>query len=410
MPPRDVVHHVAEGAHHAIAAGGHLGGLLVHELIGVGAQLPGTAHLLLAEGVAVPAHHQAGLEGQGLVLPQAGHGMAVDAHAAVRVGLAAVGVELVLPEAAAKDRGLSVVHHAHADAAQLRVAAAGHHGGAFLQARVRGALGVDLADHLAAFGHGREDIILQAHLAHDGGVPLTLLQIEDAGGAAVAGFGLEHAGKLVDQPVVEHADGFHARVELRQLVLDPQDTRQRAQGIGLSGFAVDFLLQLRVHADELAHLVVAAGVDVGAGPDLPARLVVEHNALAHAGGADGRDVGRIHARLGNGPADARAGQLPVVHPVKVHTAGIARVLAVGPLVLHAAHLRAILVEKHRAHAARARVNGHQVSVCHDSFPSVSISLRLYRTGYAAPAWLPSSFSAVRSSVMSTSRYCPISAA
>ena len=82
----------------------------------------------------------------------------------------------------------------------------------------------------------------------------------------------------------------------------------------------------------------------------------------------------------------------------------------GPLVLHAAHLRAILVEKHRAHAARARVNGHQGSVCHDSFPSVSISLRLYRTGYAAPAWLPSSFSAVRSSVMSTSRYCPISAA
>ena len=336
--------------------------------------------------------------------------MAVDAHAAVGIGPAAVGIELILPEAAPKDRGLAVVHHAHADAAQLRVAAAGHHGGAFPQARIRRALRVDPADHLSAFGHGREDVVLQAYLSHDGGVPPALLQIKDAGGAPVAGLGLEHAGELVDQPVVEHADGFDTGIELGQLVFDPQDARERSQGVRLAGFTVDFLFQFGIHADELPHFVVAAGVDVGAGPDLLSRLIVEHDALAHAGGADRRDIARVHTRLRNGPADTLAGQFPVVHPIKVHAAGIARVLGMGPFALHAAQLRAVLVEQHRAHAPRACVNGHQVSVCHGSFPSVSISLRLYQAGYASPVWLPSSFSAVRSSVMSTSRYCPFSAA
>ena len=297
--------------------------------------------------------------------------MAVDAHPAVRIGLALEGVELVLPEAAAEHGRLAVVHHAHAYAAQLSVSAAGHHGSPLPQPRIGGSPGTDLAHHVAALDDRWENIVLQADLAHDLRVPRALLQIENAGGAAVAGLGLENARQLVNQPVVEHAHRPDLSVQVGPLVLDPQNAGQRAQRVGLAGLAVDFFFQLRVHPDQLSHLVVASGVHVGAGPDLPAGFVVKHNALAHTGGADRRDLAGIDLGLGNHAADALAGQLPVVNPVKIHAAGVARILAVGPFALYAAELSAVRPEHHRAHTAGSRVHCHQVLVCHKPFPSVS---------------------------------------
>ena len=54
----------------------------------------------------------------------------------------------------------------------------------------------------------------------------------------------------------------------------------------------------RALADQVDGLLARAGVDVGAGPDLPAGRVVEHDALAHAGRRHGADAvaGRSRGR------------------------------------------------------------------------------------------------------------------
>lgn len=86
-----------------VAAGGDILGFFVHEVIRIAAGGLGKLLFILAERVAVPAHDHAGLKGEGFILPDAGDAVAVDADAAMLVGLGLVGVILILPEAAAED-------------------------------------------------------------------------------------------------------------------------------------------------------------------------------------------------------------------------------------------------------------------------------------------------------------------
>ena len=252
----DVIHDVAEAAEHAVGARGDLLGVLVHDVINVAALGLGLFLLRLAEAVAEPAHDEARLEGERLVLPDARGGVAVHAHAALRVGGGVVGVELVLPEAAAKDAGLVGEAGTHADHAKLAVAAANDDGRALGKAGVSGALGVDVTGELAALLDGAEDVGAQAAALGDGRVPVAGLEAHDAGGRAVGGLDGQLAGELVDEPVVEHADAGGLLVDLGHLVLDPQQAREGAEGVGLAALAVELYLKLRVHGDEFAHLVV----------------------------------------------------------------------------------------------------------------------------------------------------------
>ena len=98
---------------------------------------------------------------------------------------------------------------------------------------------------------------------------------------------------------------------------------------------------------ELGHFVVAARIDVGAGPDFLTVLIVENDALAHAGGRNGGDVVRIDAGLLDHAADAAAGEIPVMHP----------------FLLDAAQLLAFQAEQHGADAAGAGIDGHK-RFCH----------------------------------------------
>ena len=363
MPPGDIVHHIREGAHHAVAAGGDILGLFVHQVIRIAAGGLGKLLLILAERIAIPAHDHARLESQRLILPDAGDAVAVDADAAMLVGLGLVGVVFILPEAAAEDGRLIRVHHADAHAAELRVAAARDDRRALGKAGFRGALRADLRDDRAALGNLREDARLEADGSGDLVVPVARLQIKNAGGAGVGRLGGEHARHFVDEPVVEHGAHRGLFIDLGHLVLDPEEAGERAQRVGLAGLAVDLLFKLRVHVHELRHFVVAARVHVGAGPDFLTILVVEDDALAHAGGGDGGDVVRIDAGLLDHAADAAAGEIPVVHPVKIHAAGVAGVFAVRPFLLDAAELLALEAEQHGADAAGARIDGHK-RFCH----------------------------------------------
>ena len=170
----------------------------VHQLVGIAAPLLRPPDLLLAEGVPVPPHHQPRLEGQSLVLPHAGNRVAVHPHPAVRIRLPGGGIEFILPEAASEDGGLSGVHHAHADGAQLAVPAAGHYQRSLLQAGIRRASGIHVPHWAAALDHGRENIPPQAHLLHDGGIPGPGFQIHHTRGGAVGGLHRQHAGEPVD--------------------------------------------------------------------------------------------------------------------------------------------------------------------------------------------------------------------
>ena len=114
---------------------------------------------------------------------------------------------------------------------------------------------------------------------------------------------------------------------------------------------------------ELSHFVVAARIDVGAGPDFLTALIVENDALAHAGGRNGGDVMRIDTGLLDHAADAAAGEIPVMHPVEIHAAGVAGIFFMRPFLLDAAQLLAFQAEQHGADAAGAGIDGHK-RFCH----------------------------------------------
>ena len=138
---------------------------------------------------------------------------------------------------------------------------------------------------------------------------------------------------------------------------------QSAQRVGLAGLAVNLLFKFRIHMHELSHFVVAARIDVGAGPDFLTVLIVENDALAHAGGRNGGDVMRIDAGLLDHAADASAGEIPVMHPVEIHAAGVAGIFFMRPFLLDAAQLLAFQAEQHGADAAGAGIDGHK-RFCH----------------------------------------------
>ena len=272
------------------------------------------------------------------------------------------------------------IDHADAHAAQLRVAAAGDHGRALGQAGLRCALGADGRNDAAALVDLREDALLQPDGGGDFVVPVAFAQVKDTRCAGVGGLGGEYAGHPVDEPVVEHGAQRGLFVDLGHLVLHPEQAGQRAQRVGLPALAVDGLLKLRIHAHELGNLVVAARIDIGAGPDFVAVLVVEDDALAHTGSGNGGHVMGIDARLLEHAADAAAGQLPVVRPVEIHAAGVARVLRVRPLLLHAAELLAVKAEEHSADAARSRIDGHQC-LGHKNLPFQSYGYAVRSVSY-----------------------------
>ena len=279
------------------------------------------------------------------------------------IGLCLVGVVFILPEAAAEDGCLVGIHYAHAHAAQLGIAAAGNHRSAFCQTGLRCALGIHMGNHGAALGNLGEDAGFQADAGGNPVVPVPLLQIEDAGGTGVGGFGGEYTGHLINEPVIEHGAHGGFFIHLGHFVLHPEQPGQRTQGIGLTGLPVNLFFQLRVHVNQLCHLVIAAGIHVGAGPNFLPLLVIQHDALPHTGGGNGSNLPGIHAGLLNHAPDTAACQIPVVNPVKIHAAGIAGVLFVGPFLLNAAQLLAFQAKQHRTHAAGACIHSHK-RFCH----------------------------------------------
>ena len=123
MLPVDEVHHIAETAHHAVTACRNLFRLRIHQGIRVLSGRLALCLFQLTEPVSEPTHDQSGFEGERLVLPDARDCMTIDPHPPERVGLTTVGIEFILPEAAAKHDPLSRFGRAHADGAELAVAA-----------------------------------------------------------------------------------------------------------------------------------------------------------------------------------------------------------------------------------------------------------------------------------------------
>ncbi len=360
MLPGDKIHQVAKAAQHPVAARRNLLRPLVHQVVGVPAGPGRLFHLLLAEAIPEPAHNQARLEGKRLILPQIGDCVAVDPHPAAGVCFAAAGVKLILPKAAAEHHRLSCLAGPDADGAQLAVAAAHHHRGALLQARFGCALGADRGKIDAAFHHRREDIGAQAALGRNLRVPVPALQIHHAGGAAIAGLHRQLAGELIDEPIVEHANGRGFAIDIGQIILYPQQPGQRPQGVGLAASGVDLLLQVRVKGDELADLGVAAGVHVGTGPNFIALFVIKQNSFAHTCSGYSGDFLRGDAGFFQHPFDTGFGQVPVGDPVKVHASRPARVFFVGPFPLDTSYLGAIHPEDYRADAAGSGIYCHEI--------------------------------------------------
>ena len=72
---------------------------------------------------------------------------------------------------------------------------------------------------------------------------------------------------------------------------------------------------------------------------------------------------RIDAGLLDHAADAAAGEIPVMHPVEIHAAGVAGIFFMRPFLLDAAKLLALEAEQHGADAAGAGIDGHK-RFCH----------------------------------------------
>ena len=169
---------------------------------------------------------------------------------------------------------------------------------------------------------------------------------------------------MEDQPVVEHAHAGGLFIYIGEFILYPQKSGQRSQRIGFSGGCVDLLFQFGVRLHELRHLVRAAGIHIGAGPDLMPVFIVEQDPFPHAGGGDAGDVFCIDARFRDDAADAGAGQFPVMGPVEVHASGEPGIGMVLPFPGHRRDLCALRVEQDRPDAPCAGINGQQVFSVH----------------------------------------------
>ena len=195
-------------------------------------------------------------------------------------------------------------------------------------------------------------------LCGDVGIPCTCLQIQETGGRSVTRLDGEYAGQLVNQPVVKHADLCGLFVNLREIVLNPQNTRNRIERIALTGLLIQRKLQIRIHPNQLRDFICAAGVDIGAGPDLVSVLIVQEDTLTHAGGRNRCDVCRIDAGFGEDVPNTAAGQFPVEGPVEVHASWKTRVFVMRPLMLRAADLVSLYIEENRTYASGSGIDRH----------------------------------------------------
>ena len=105
--PVDVVHNVTEEAKHTVATCRNLSSVLVHDIVNVNAALFCLGLFCLAEAVAIPTHNQTRLECQSFVLSNLWNSVEVYTDTIVWVWSALIGVELVLPEATAKNTSLT---------------------------------------------------------------------------------------------------------------------------------------------------------------------------------------------------------------------------------------------------------------------------------------------------------------
>ena len=71
----------------------------------------------------------------------------------------------------------------------------------------------------------------------------------------------------------------------------------------------------------------------------------------------------IDARLLDDAADTAAGKLPVMHPVKIHAAGVAGVFLMRPFLLDAAELFSVQAEEYGADTACSGIHSHE-GFCH----------------------------------------------
>ena len=358
MLPVDEVHHITEAAHHAIASSRDLLGFTVHQVIRIVTDLLCFSLFLLTETIAEPAHHEARFKGERLVLPYAGYGMTVYTDASVWIGLSAVGIKLILPEAATEYRGFTRLACADTDGAELTVTTADDDRCSLCEPGFGSALCGDCTCNRSAFQNVREDVSAQMTLCGDVGIPCTCLQIQETGGRSVTRLDGKYAGQLVNQPVVKHADLCGLFVNLREIVLYPQNTRNRIECIALTGFLIQRKLEIRVHPNQLRDFICAAGVDIGAGPDLVSVLIVQEDTLTHAGGRNRRDVCRIDTGFAEDVPDTATGQVPVKGPVEVHASWKTRVFVMRPLMLRAADLIPLYIEENRTYASGSGIDRH----------------------------------------------------
>src|SRR5215210_2622644 len=102
------------------------------------------------------------------------------------------------------------------------------------------------------------------------------------------------------------------------MVLEPAQPRWRGdRGPIATPPVLRFGQPLRDHGSSLG---AGPGIDVGAGPDLPALFVVEDEALAHAGSGDSGDIRRSHARARQNLLDAGRHLSPTIGGIEIKSA------------------------------------------------------------------------------------------
>ena len=185
VDPVDVVHNVTEAAKHTVATSRNLCSVLVHNVVYVNAALFCLGLFCLAEAVTIPAHDQTRLECQSLVLPNLWNSVAVYTDAILWVWSALIGVELVLPEAAAKYAGLTRLASANANHAQLAIATADNNRRTLGKAGLCCSVCSYSAKNFSALDNLAKQVVAQTALFSNLWIPGALLQAHDAGGAAV---------------------------------------------------------------------------------------------------------------------------------------------------------------------------------------------------------------------------------
>ncbi|SAH25811.1 Uncharacterised protein [Enterobacter cloacae] len=313
------MHRVGEDRHHPVGACRHAARHLFQQGVGVHPHPLGNQLFLRAEGVAEPAHGQPGKEADRLRLRHAGNNVRVHADVHVGVGAHLRQVHHLLPEGTAQHRRLPGADHAQPQTAQLYVAAAHHHRGAFAQAALLCGLFGDSAQHGAGLFHRGEDIGAKPGHVEQRRTPVAGEEIQHAGGARVRRVDRQLAGELRRQPVADHGDGRGLAVNIRTMVRQPQEARHGAQRQRLAGNFIHFGFKtVVVDLFEFGDLAAGAGVDVGAGPDGLAVAVIQHDPFAHGTAGDGLNVRRAQARALQRLMNAPAGQLPVGLEIELH--------------------------------------------------------------------------------------------